>query len=276
MPATARKLLTALLTGGAHGVQRVGGSLARPAPADDEPQADRRRPARRPRPRRRAPPRRRRRAAPALGRRRREAARAPPPDPASLPDGQVLAGAAKTSIAPRPQDYDGTWETEPREVRDAQREGVQALMADPVETADHLAAAGSPWPENPNCIYMGGFGIGPMNPVTSLGRGARPVGPRGRAPRPAGRRPRARRHRRRGLLLGLRQQVRRLRHQAAHRAARRRRGARPRGRGHRRSPPRTRTPSPDFIGGWGFVPDWYMKQVADTIKSTVRDGGRRR
>src|SRR3712207_75463 len=29
--------------------------------------------------------------------------------------------------------------------------------------------------------------------------------------------------------------------------------------------------SPDFIGGWGFVPDWYMKQVAQTIKGTVRD-----
>src|SRR5687768_11379697 len=33
---------------------------------------------------------------------------APPPDPASLPEGQVLAGAAKTSILPRPEDYDGT------------------------------------------------------------------------------------------------------------------------------------------------------------------------
>jgi hypothetical protein len=29
--------------------------------------------------------------------------------------------------------------------------------------------------------------------------------------------------------------------------------------------------APDFIGGWGFVPDWYMKQVADTIKATVRE-----
>src|SRR3712207_5877411 len=28
--------------------------------------------------------------------------------------------------------------------------------------------------------------------------------------------------------------------------------------------------SPDFIGGWGFVPDWYIKQVADTIKSSIR------
>ncbi len=29
--------------------------------------------------------------------------------------------------------------------------------------------------------------------------------------------------------------------------------------------------SPDFIGGWGFVPDWYMRQVTDTIRSTVRN-----
>jgi hypothetical protein len=28
--------------------------------------------------------------------------------------------------------------------------------------------------------------------------------------------------------------------------------------------------SPDFIGGWGFVPDWYMQQVSDTIKATIR------
>ena len=32
------------------------------------------------------------------------------PDPSSLKDGQVLAGAAKISIEPRPQDYGGTWE----------------------------------------------------------------------------------------------------------------------------------------------------------------------
>src|SRR4051794_2358624 len=31
-------------------------------------------------------------------------------DPASLPDGQVLAGAAKTSIEPQPAKYGGTWE----------------------------------------------------------------------------------------------------------------------------------------------------------------------
>ena len=31
-----------------------------------------------------------------------------------------------------------------------------------------MASAGSPWPENPNCIYQGGFSIGPVNPVTAF------------------------------------------------------------------------------------------------------------
>src|SRR5688572_2825391 len=35
------------------------------------------------------------------------------PDPGSLKDGQVLAGAAKISIEPRPEDYGGTWEKDP-------------------------------------------------------------------------------------------------------------------------------------------------------------------
>jgi hypothetical protein len=39
-------------------------------------------------------------------------------------------------------------------VLDAEPEGFQAAMSDPVATGDHLASAGSPWPENPNCIYM--------------------------------------------------------------------------------------------------------------------------
>jgi hypothetical protein len=29
--------------------------------------------------------------------------------------------------------------------------------------------------------------------------------------------------------------------------------------------------SPDLIGGWGFVPDWYMEQVGDAIRTSVRD-----
>src|SRR4051812_18886984 len=37
-----------------------------------------------------------------------------PIDPASLPEGQVLAGAAKTSIEPQPAKYGGTWERDPK------------------------------------------------------------------------------------------------------------------------------------------------------------------
>ena len=120
-------------------------------------------------------------------------------------------------------------------VRDAERRGLpgarDATRSRPATTSP---PTGSPWPENPNCIYMGGFGLGPMNPVTSWNEELGLWVARRRAARPPGRRPRPGRARRRGLLLGLRQEVRRLRHQAAHRAARRRRGPRPRRRGHRR------------------------------------------
>ena len=158
---------------------------------------------------------------------------APAPDPSSLPEGQVLAGAAKTSILPRPQDYDGTWE---------RSEAKCATLSENAFTGDHgrpgrgrrppgggrLAVAGEP-----QLHLHGRLRDRPDEPGHLVGRGARPLGARGRAARPPGRRPRPRRARRRGLLLGLRLQVRRLRHQAAHRPARGRRRARPRGRGHR-------------------------------------------
>ncbi len=193
-----------------------------------------------------------------------------PTDPASLPEGQVLAGAAKTSILPRPADYGGTWETRRERCATLSAEGFQGMLDDPVERADHLASTGSPWPENPNCIYMGGFGLGPMNPVTSwneeLGLWVRAVALRDRDGD--------------DLVLvvldgegyfwdygskcddcGIKQLTAQLADDeelgleaedvvvaATHAHS-----------------------SPDFIGGWGFVPDWYMEQVADTIKGTVRD-----
>ena len=191
------------------------------------------------------------------------------PDHTTLAAGQVLAGAAKISIRPRPEDYDGTWETDQAKCARLSEEGFQAMMEDPVETGDHLAAAGSPWPENPNCIYMGGFGLGPMNPVTSwdedLGLWVRTMALRDRDGS--------------DLVLvvvdgegyfwdyaskcddcGIKQISERLAGQSelglqaddiviaathAHSA-------------------------PDFIGGWGFVPDWYMQQVSDTIEASVR------
>ena len=76
---------------------------------------------------------------------------------ADVPAGQILAGAAKVSIEPRPDDYGGTWETE----------NCKTFGEDAPAAATHVADFRVRWPENSNCIYMGGYGIGPMNPITS-------------------------------------------------------------------------------------------------------------
>jgi len=60
------------------------------------------------------------------------AAPAAPPDPTSLNAGQVLAGAAKTSILPRPQDYDGTWERSEAKCATLSENAFTSLMDDPV------------------------------------------------------------------------------------------------------------------------------------------------
>ncbi len=195
---------------------------------------------------------------------------APPPDPGSLPEGQVLAGAAKTSILPRPEDYNGTWERSEEKCSTLSESSFTRLMEDPVEMGDHLAATGSPWPENPNCIYMGGFGIGPMNPVTSwneeLGLWVRAVALRDRQGD--------------DLVLvvidgegyfwdygskcddcGIKQITAEL---AADNTLGLKREDIVVAATHAHS-------SPDFIGGWGFVPNWYMEQLSDSIKSTIRE-----
>ncbi len=199
----------------------------------------------------------------------REAARVAPPDPTALAPGQVLAGAARASIRPRPEAYGGTWERSPEKCATLSPSAFEQIMDDPVASGDHLAAAGSPWPENPNCIYMGGFGLGPMNPVSSwnddLGLWVRAVALRDAqgddlvlvvidgegwfwdyaskcescgikqiTARLAG-----------DDTLGLKADNIVIAATHAHSA-------------------------PDFIGGWGFVPTWYMKQVSESIKSSVR------
>ncbi len=187
-------------------------------------------------------------------------------DAGSLPDGEVLAGAAKTSIEPQPAKYGGTWQKD----HDLCATLSESSFSHGQEFAEHLATAGSPWPENPDCIYMGGFGIGPMNPVSSwnqdLGLWIRALALRDRQGD--------------DLVMaiidgegyfwdyahkctdcGIKQITQTLADDPSL-------GLKPENiiiaATHAHS-------SPDFIGGWGFVPDWYMKQVSETIKSTIKD-----
>ncbi|HEV2889286.1 MAG TPA: hypothetical protein VGX28_02840 [Frankiaceae bacterium] len=196
----------------------------------------------------------------------------------ALGSGQILAGASKSSIAPRPDLMrtkgfpDARWETKREECAKLAPEEIQKLLSQTQTEVDHLAAAGSPWPENPSCIYQGGFSIGPVNPVSSFDDeyglwvrsvafsdgadtvvlsvvdgegwlwdyankctdcGAKQIAAALAAdPELAARGVTAKSH---------------VLH-ATHSHA-----------------------SPDFIGGWGFVPDWYMAQVTATIKQTAKD-----
>ena len=179
--------------------------------------------------------------------------------------GEVLAGAAKVSIAPRPEDYGGTWETDHDACATLSQDEFQRLAGHPDDTA-HFADVGSPWPENPNCIYQGGFGIGPMNPVRAFDT-VRGLWVRAFAVRDAGGDT--------AVLAvldgegyfwdyaskcddcGIEQISARLGDEL---------GIDPSGiviaATHSHA-------SPDFIGGWGFVPDWYMQQVTDSIEAAV-------
>ncbi|MBW3620860.1 MAG: hypothetical protein KY461_11490 [Actinobacteria bacterium] len=190
-----------------------------------------------------------------------------------LEPGWALVGAAKNSIEPRPEDHDGRWETD----RDACRRMDESVVTELVENTeghiDHLANAGSPWPENPDCIYMGGYGLGPTNPITAwrdedeatpdLGLWVRSVSISDGADT---------------LVLtvldgegywwdyaskcedcGTKQIAAALGEEL---------GIDPSGIVIASTHSHT---APDFIGGWGFVPDWYMDQVADTIRQTITE-----
>ena len=185
----------------------------------------------------------------------------------ALPPGFALVGAAKASIAPRPDDYDGTWETDPDACARMDDRLFTSFSEDPEGELGHLASTGSPWPENPDCIYMGGFGIGPANPITSFdeeyGLWVRSVAISDGTDE---------------LVLtivdgegyfwdyaskcddcGVKQLSADLGAEL---------GIDPSGiiiaATHAHS-------SPDFIGGWGFVPDWYMTQVTETIRATIAE-----
>jgi hypothetical protein len=196
-----------------------------------------------------------------------------PFDPSTLAGGQMLVGAAKTSMYPRPEDYPGAkWEKDMGKCNTEDPAWYQDLMETmDQEKIDHLASTGSPWPENPNCIYQGGFGLGPANPVkefdTEFGLWVRSV---------------ALSDGQQTLVLtvidgegwlwdyqnkcadcGAKQIAQALASDPDLSARGVHAGSHILHATHSHA-------SPDFIGGWGFVPDWYMKQITESIKSTVK------
>src|SRR3954469_10175344 len=195
---------------------------------------------------------------------------------AALSGGQVLVGAAKTSMTPRPADmaarFPGArWETDPAKCNSEDPAWFQDVPTAATTASDGVVSAGSPWPENPDCIYMGGFGIGPANPVkafdSELGLWVRSVAiSDGTTP----------------FVMtvvdaegwlwdykskctdcGAKQISAALAADPDLAAL----GAKPESfilhATHSHS-------GPDFIGGWGFVPDWYMAQITETIKATAK------
>jgi hypothetical protein len=194
-----------------------------------------------------------------------------------LAGGQAYVGAARTSLTPRPQDMQerfpgARWETDPAQCKTLAPATVQQALANTEEEIDHLVSAGSPWPENPNCLYMGGYGLGPMFPITSfdekLGLWVR------------------------ALAIGDGQDLtvltvidgegwlwdyankcqdcgtKQISEALAADPELAARGMRAESFNLHATHSHT---SMDFLGGWGFVPDWYMAQATETIKQTVKD-----
>lgn len=187
---------------------------------------------------------------------------------ARVPDGLATArvGTAYRSIAPQVPEGE-RWETDHGACATLSETTLERLAGGDLSAADHLASTGSPWPENPDCIYMGGYGIGPMNPITSVdethGLGTRAVAVRdaqGDA-----------------LVLvvvdaegwfwdysskcddcGIKQITQRMGREL---------DIDPGGIVVASTHSHT---APDLLGGWGFVPDWYMQQVTTAVEDVIR------
>jgi hypothetical protein len=185
---------------------------------------------------------------------------------AAVPEGTALVhvGAARRSIDPAP-DEGQVWK------KDLAACGLldpSTLEQVPGLLADVLARTGSPWPQDPDCLYLGGYGIGPMNPMVAVdgdhGLQARTVAIRGTDG---------------GTFVlvvvdgigwmwerqhtcvgcGAQAIASRLGDEL---------GIDPAGIWLHATHSHT---SPDFMGAWGGVPAWYLEQVTATIEDTVRD-----
>ena len=201
----------------------------------------------------------------------------PSPTATSLPGATYLVGAAKTSILPRPQDMQARfpgarWETDPAECTTLDQNEINRIAGGNVmEPLDGIASAGSPWPENPNCIYMGGFGIGPMNPVQSFdpvdGLWVRSLaisdGSQTFITTVVDAEGWLYDYKSKCTDCGAKQIAEALAADPELKARGVTVASHVLHATHSHS-------APDFIGGWGFVPNWYMAQVTDTIKATAK------
>ncbi len=91
-----------------------------------------------------------------------------------LPAGRFLVGASRASIFPAPKVFGGDeWVTSGCTSLDSQTIDQDHVLppfdpADPTDTIDEIRS----WPaSSPDCIYLGGFGIGPARPAESVGHG---------------------------------------------------------------------------------------------------------
>jgi len=79
---------------------------------------------------------------------------------------QVYAGAHKVNIAPQPEKYSGTWE---RNQEHCETNPLPLGMGNPQETEpEHVPDFRVRWNENVNCIYTGGFDLGPAHAVSGF------------------------------------------------------------------------------------------------------------
>ena len=187
--------------------------------------------------------------------------------PADLQPGQILAGAAKVDLYPRPDDYkedfpDARWEQDQSKCELPSGGAIQ-------EGGNHIADFRVRWPENPDCLYMGGYGLGPVNSISTFdpvyGLWSRSIAMQDShgdtvvltlidavyweahydslcPGEPCG-------------FLALADQL------AAET------GLDPKSFNFFSTHSHT---AMDFIGGWGAVPDWYMQQATDSLKASVR------
>ena len=185
---------------------------------------------------------------------------------ASLDAGEVLAGAAKADITPQ---HGLAWNNDQDNITGPpwKKEGCATLGGDGASMVDpHTLDPRVKWAEGSGCIYSGGYGLGPMNPLYSFdeeyGLWARSVVISDGTDE---------------LVLtildgayyfaeyrdfcencGFRDIANELSADLGIDTS-----------GFMLASTHSHA-SPDFIGAWGGVPEWYMEQVKDAIKATIR------